>query len=109
MVWPLLGYVCTGIGFLWYWPVTLAFVSRQAPRAVTSLAVSASYVTLFVAGFAAGTIGSFYQALSPFPFFLLNAAIPASGAVLLFAAGPILRRASAAPPPIEWITEGQAT
>lgn len=109
VVWPLLGYICTGIGFLWYWPVTLAFVSRQAPRSVTSLAVSASYVTLFIAGLVTGTIGSFYEALTPVSFFLLNAGIPASGALLLFAAGPILRRASAALPTIERLTEGQAT
>lgn len=109
VVWPLLGYVCTGVGFLWYWPVTLAFVSRQAPPAITSLAVSASYVTLFVAGLATGTIGSFYEALSPGSFFLVNAAIPASGALLLFAVGPVLRRAAAAPPPIVRLTQGQVT
>ena len=93
IVWPLIAYVCTGVGFLWYWPVTLSFVSRRSPTAITSLVVSASYVTLFFAGIATGTIGSFYEALTPVPFFLLNAAIVASGAVLLFAIGPSLRRA----------------
>lgn len=96
VIWPLLAYIGTGVGFLWYWPVTLSFVSRNAPHAITSLVVSASYLTLFVAGVATGMIGSFYEALTPVPFFLVNAAIPATGAVLLFAAAPLLRRALAA-------------
>ena len=93
IVWPLLAYICTGVGFLWYWPVTLSFVSRRAPTAITSLAVSASYVTLFFAGIATGIFGSFYEVLTPIPFFLLNAAIVGSGAVLLFLSGPLMRRA----------------
>ena len=93
LVWPILAYIGTGVAFLWYWPVTLSFVSRNAPQAINSLVVSASYLTLFVAGLATGVIGSFYEALTPAAFFLFNAAIPATGAALLFAAAPMLRRA----------------
>lgn len=92
IIWPLLGYCCTGIGFLWYWPVTLAFVSRRAPGSITSLTIGSTYVTLFVASLLTGYIGSLYQTLPAAQFFLLNAALPASGAVLLFLFGRHLTR-----------------
>ncbi|QUL37642.1 peptide MFS transporter [Erythrobacter sp. JK5] len=104
IAWPLLGYICTGIGFLWYWPVTLAFVSRRAPQAITALAIGFTYVTLFIAGLSAGFLGSFYEQVTPDAFFLGMAAIPAAGAALLFLIRHPLTRALdrnlAAPAPI---------
>ena len=93
LMWPLMAYICTGIGFFWYWPVMLSFVSRLAPPSVKSLVMGVSYLSLFVAGLLAGYLGSLYESLSPASFFYLNAAFPAGGAVLALLFGGVLQRA----------------
>jgi POT family proton-dependent oligopeptide transporter len=92
VLWPLFAYVCTGIGFFWYWPVMLSFVSRLAPHSVKSLVMGVSYLSLFFAGLLAGYVGSLYESMSPAAFFYLNAAYPAGGAVLALLFGGRLNR-----------------
>ncbi len=93
LVWPLCAYICTGIGFFWYWPVLLSFVSRLAPESVKSLLMGVSYMSLFFAGLLSGYLGTLYEALTPVPFFLLNAAFPAAGVVFVLLFGSLLKRA----------------
>lgn len=102
LIWPLLAYICTGIGFMWYWPVMLSFVSRVAPPSVRSLLMGASYLSLFFAGLLTGYVGSLYEAMTPMSFFILCAAIPAAGAVFVLLFGGWLQGAlqtTAAPAP----------
>jgi POT family proton-dependent oligopeptide transporter len=93
VLWPLFAYVCTGIGFFWYWPVMLSFVSRLAPQGVKSLVMGVSYLSLFFAGLMAGYVGSLYESMSPASFFYVNAAYPAGGALLALLFGGMLNRA----------------
>lgn len=93
LLWPLVGYIASGFGFFWYWPVTLAFVSRRAPSSINAFAIGLTYITLFFASLFAGYFGSLYEALTPVPFFLLSAAIPAAGALLILTLGGTVRRA----------------
>jgi POT family proton-dependent oligopeptide transporter len=82
-----------GIGFMWYWPVTLALVSQAAPAKLNSTLVSGSFLALFVGTATMGWIGSFYDQMSNALFWTLDAAIGFAGAalVLLFR-GPLARR-----------------
>lgn len=92
LMWPFVAYICTGIGFFWYWPVMLSFVSRLAPEGFKSLLMGVSYLSLFAAGLLAGYVGSLYESLTPASFFYINAAIPAAGAVFALFFGGYLQR-----------------
>lgn len=86
IIWPLIAYIFSGVGFLWYWPTTLAFVSRRAPKSINAMMLGIIYLTLFFASFLSGYIATFYETLGPTAFFLVNAALPATGGLftLLF-------------------------
>jgi len=93
LAWPLLAYICTGIGFMWYWPVMLSFVSRMAPPSIRSLLMGTSYLTLFFAGLLAGYVGSLYEGMTPMSFFILCAVITVAGAVFVLLFGRRLQSA----------------
>ncbi len=93
-VWlPLLGFGLTGIGFMWYWPIALAFVSRNAPAQINARLMSAAYLAIFVSQITAGIIGSRYGQLGPVNFWLLNTGIGATGATLAFVLAKRIGRA----------------
>ena len=85
-IWPFLYFAMMGFAFLFYWPVTLALVSRAAPAPVNATMMGVAFLTLFVGGNIMGRLGGFYEALSPAMFWALHAAVAAAGgiAVLLF-------------------------
>lgn len=93
IVWPLIAYIMLGVGFLWYWPTTLAFVSRRAPKSINAMMLGITYITLFFASFASGYIATFYESLGPTVFFLVNAALPASACLFIALFGRTLGRA----------------
>ena len=99
-IWPVMAYMAAGIGFLWYWPITLAFVSQRAPQSINSMVIGTTYLTLFVASLIAGYLGSLYEKLGPVSFFLLNAAVPATGGLLILIFGAALKRAINRPDPV---------
>lgn len=91
--WPLAGYFGMGVGFMWYWPVTLALVSQSAPAQVNSTLVSGSFLALFVGSTTMGWVGSFYDQMSNAAFWTLDSAISFAGALLIFAVRAPLSKA----------------
>ena len=85
-IWPTLYFAMMGVSFLFYWPVTLALVSRAAPAPVNATMMGVAYLTLFVASNIMGRLGGLYETLSPAMFWLLHAGVAAAGgiAVLIF-------------------------
>ena len=83
--WALLGYFGMGVGFMWYWPVTLATISKAAPAKVNSTLMGASFLALFFGTTIMGWVGSFYGEMSNAAFWTLDAAIGFAGAVLMLA------------------------
>jgi len=85
VIWALLGYFGMGVGFMWYWPITLATISKAAPAKVNSTLVSAAFLCLFVGTVLMGWVGSFYEDMSNAAFWALDAAIAFGGTLLTIA------------------------
>lgn len=92
-IWPLLYYGTLGIAFLFYWPTTLALVSRSAPAPVNATMMGLAYITFFFASIAIGRLGGFYEPLGPSMFWLMHAAIGAGGSLAVLLFGRMLTKA----------------
>ncbi len=95
VIFPILYDVLLGIGFLFYWPVLLALVSRAAPAKLKATLMGAAFLTLFVSNSIIGRIGGFYEHMTPAAFWGMEAAIAATGGVLALILSAPLKRALA--------------
>jgi len=91
-LWPALYCVGTGISFMYYWPTTLALVSRAAPAKVNATLLGIAYMSLFVSNNVIGWIGGFYERMTPAAFWALHAAIAAAGGLVVLLLGRWLGR-----------------
>lgn len=90
--WALGGYLLMGLAWMYYWPTTLALVSKCAPRSVTSTLMGVAFLSPFVGHTIMGWVGSFYDKMHPSTFWTLDAAIAlAGGVVLLLLRKPLMR------------------
>ncbi len=89
---PALTYAGIGTAFIWYWPTTLALVSRTAPARVNATLMGMAYLAIFAGSFAMGWIGSWYETMTPVGFWLLNVGVAGIGAVLVLVFGRMLTR-----------------
>jgi POT family proton-dependent oligopeptide transporter len=89
---PILAYLITGIGFMWYWPILLALVARYAPKVLKARMMAMVYLTAFVSGVSSGFIGSFYEQMTPFAFWAYNAFFGVFGGVIFLMFGKTLKR-----------------
>ena len=64
-IWPFLYFAMMGFSFLFYWPVTLALVSRAAPAPVNATMMGMAFLALFVGSNIMGRLGGLYEVLSP--------------------------------------------
>ena len=92
-IWPFLYFAMMGVSFLFYWPVTLALVSRAAPAPVNATMMGVAFLTLFAASNIMGRLGGFYEALSPATSWGLHAVIAAGGGVAVLVFGRAITRA----------------
>jgi POT family proton-dependent oligopeptide transporter len=98
ILWPIAGYFTMGLAWMYYWPTTLALVSRVAPSKVVATMVGGAFVSPFLAHSLAGVIGTRFDDMSPAAFWTMDAGIAFAGALLLFAAkGPLTRILEAEP------------
>ena len=91
-IWPFLYFAMMGLAFLFYWPVTLALVSRAAPAPVNATMMGVAFLTLFAASNIMGRLGGLYETLSPAMFWGLHAAIAAAGGVAVLVFGGVITR-----------------
>lgn len=92
VIWPILCFVGMGFAFIWFWPVLLALISREAPAKINSTLMGASFMSLFVGSVLMGWVGSFYDEMSGAAFWTLDAAIGFAGAVLALLLRRLLTR-----------------
>lgn len=95
---PLLYNSVLGVSFLYYWPTLLALVSRTAPQSVRATLMGCAFLSLFVSNITLGWLGGFYEQTAPWQFWAINAAIAASGGVLVWLVRPFLEKILATPP-----------
>ncbi|HTT98475.1 MAG TPA: peptide MFS transporter [Rhizomicrobium sp.] len=81
---PVLYEFALGVAFIWQWPTLLALVSRIAPQRLKSTLMGAAFLTLFASNMTIGRIGALYEHMTPSEFWMLNAAIAATGAAAAF-------------------------
>lgn len=91
-IWAVLYCVGMGVSFLYYWPTLLALVSREAPPRANATMMGIAFLTLFVSNNIIGWIGGLYEQVSPLAFWLMHAAIAATGGVLVLLFGRRLHR-----------------
>lgn len=84
VLWALAAFFGMGVGFMWYWPITLALVSKVAPAKVNSTMMGCSFLALFIAITTMGWVGSFYDQMSSVAFWALDAGIGLAGAIIVF-------------------------
>jgi POT family proton-dependent oligopeptide transporter len=70
---------------MYYWPTTLAIVSRAAPPRLVSTLMGVAFLSPFVAHVMAGWVGSNFDKMHPSTFWALDAAIAFTGAVIILA------------------------
>jgi POT family proton-dependent oligopeptide transporter len=85
VLWALAAYFGMGVGFMWYWPITLTLVSQGAPAKVNSTLMGGAFLSLFLGTIAMGWVGSFYDQMSNAGFWTIDAAIGFAGALLVLA------------------------
>jgi POT family proton-dependent oligopeptide transporter len=86
--WAIAGWLIMGLGWMYYWPTTLAIVSKAAPPQIASTLMGVAFLSPFVAHVLAGWVGSYFDQMAPSTFWAIDAAIGAVGAMLIL----LLRR-----------------
>ena len=91
-LWAVVYFAIDSIGWLYYWPTLLAFVSRAAPSNVNATMMGITFMSLFVANNLVGWVGGYYEKMTPTAFWSMHAAVSALGGVLiLLMAKPLSR------------------
>lgn len=90
--WAVAGWLIMGLAWMYYWPTTLAIVSKAAPPRVASTLMGVAFLSPFVAHVMAGWVGSYFDQMSPSTFWAMDGAIAFAGAALiLLLRGPLQR------------------
>jgi len=71
-----------GVAFMYYWPITLAVVSKAAPAKINSTMMGIAFLAIFIGSVAMGWVGSFYNEMSHIAFWSLDAAIGLAGGLI---------------------------
>jgi POT family proton-dependent oligopeptide transporter len=92
-LWPALYCAGLGVAFLYYWPTLLALVSRAAPARANATMMGIAFMSLFISNNLIGWVGRFYEQMSPTSFWIMHAAIAATGGLLIMLFGRRISRA----------------
>lgn len=81
-LYPIVYDILLGIAFLYYWPTLLAIVSHAAPARVKSTMMGLAFLSLFAGNLLVGRLGASYESMGATGFWLMNAGIAGTGAIL---------------------------
>lgn len=84
--------VGAGIAFNYHWPPLIALLSIAAPSAVNAMMINSAFLIFFVGNVIAGQLGILYEPLGPAAFWMLNAAVAATGLILTLTLREIVLR-----------------
>jgi POT family proton-dependent oligopeptide transporter len=83
-LWPVLAFAGMGVGFMWYWPITLAIISKAAPAKVNSTLMGGAFICTFFGSVLMGWVGSFYADMTDVGFWIVTGGISFAGSLLTF-------------------------
>lgn len=81
--WAVAGWLIMGLAWMYYWPTTLAIVSKAAPPGIASTLMGVAFLSPFVAHVLAGWVGSYFDQMTPSAFWAMDAAIAVAGAAVI--------------------------
>lgn len=99
--WALAGWLIMGLGWMYYWPTTLALVSKSVPPAVAGRLMGVAFLSPFIGHTLMGWVGSYFDQVTPSLFWTIDAAIAAIGAATILILRNPLRRGLTAVNPTE--------
>lgn len=83
MIWPFLANLLNAVGFVYYWPTSLALFSRAAPRGINATMMGALFSSTFVGNVLVGTVGGWWDVMPHADFFLLHAGLAAGSMIAM--------------------------
>jgi POT family proton-dependent oligopeptide transporter len=104
--WAILFHLINEIGVANVFPVGLALFSRASPKAVGGVMIGVYYLNLFASNMLVGWLGTLLERMTPATFWLLHAALVASGGGLLLFAALVFRRILAPSVDLELTVDG---
>jgi POT family proton-dependent oligopeptide transporter len=81
--WAIGGWLIMGLAWMYYWPTTLAIVSRAAPAGMASILMGVAFLSPFIGHVLAGWIGSYFDQMHPSVFWAMDAAIGLAGGIII--------------------------
>jgi proton-dependent oligopeptide transporter, POT family len=81
LFWPLLFHIFNSIGFAHILPVSLAFFTKLAPRALNATIIGIYYLSFFAANKIVGEVGTWYETMATPTFWLFHVGTAAVGLV----------------------------
>jgi POT family proton-dependent oligopeptide transporter len=83
LAWALGFHLGSNFGWLYFVPTVNALFVRTAPASVSALMLGVYYLSVFSGSLVSGRLGVFYERLDPQQFWMLHAAIVATGGCLI--------------------------
>ncbi len=83
-LWAVMFHIVLNTGWLFVVPIANGLFTRAAPAAVTGVMVGVLQLSIFLGSTGAGWLGRFYETMTPRAFWLVHAAIPAAGALVMW-------------------------
>jgi POT family proton-dependent oligopeptide transporter len=81
--WAIGGWLIMGLAWMYYWPTTLAIVSRAAPAGMASILMGVAFLSPFIGHVLAGWIGSYFDQMHPSVGGAMDAAIGLAGGIII--------------------------
>ena len=89
--WAVAFHVSSNLGWLYFVPSCTALFVRIAPRSVSGLMIGVLSLSVTLGSFISGRLGGLYETLDPARFWLIHAAVVASGGALFYLIGKNVR------------------
>ncbi len=92
LLWAVAFHLISNGGWLYTVPIALALFATRAPESMRGMMIGVNSLNVFVGSVISGRIGGLYEQVSASTFWLIHAAIVASGGIALLLFGGALRR-----------------
>ena len=92
LIWAIVFHLSSNFGWLFLAPTAIAVFATSAPASMRGVMLGVNTAAAFVGSIISGSLGRFYETLAPQAFWLMHAAIPAAGGLVLLLLAGAYRR-----------------